>query len=144
MNRIYCGGLILAGCQHPSSRGQKENKMDKSMGWDKDGLIQKAKDMWKGRKKEEIYSSFHASRQIDVQWIFGSRELVHMAIPAEGKHHNPEYPFYDWVWCIVWNIFWVSSDQVSQLSPLQTSCLSRACCFWLERWPWCCVSSAQQ
>lgn len=47
--------------------------------------------MRKGRKKDYIYSPFHASRQMSSEFL-GSGELVHMAIPSEGKHHNPKYP----------------------------------------------------
>lgn len=64
------------------------------MGWGKDSLIKKKKSeshMWKWRIKEEIYSSFYTSRQMSTEFL-GSGELVHMAMPSEGKHHNPKYP----------------------------------------------------
>lgn len=152
MNRIFCGGLILAGYQHPPSGGQKENKMEKIMGWDEDSLIRKPKAMCERGKKKEVYSPFHASRQIDVRWISGSGELVHMAIPSEGKHHHPKYPSLllptlPFMMNTVWNIFWVSSDQVPQCLPSEPlACLQPFGLLsgGLERQPWCCVSSAQQ
>lgn len=90
-------------------------------------------------KKEEIYSLLPTSRQMSSDFL-GSRTSVRTAVASEDKRRNHECPsllfspfFYCWVWCrVVWNIPWVSSDQVSQPCPLPTSCPSPA--YWPLEW----------
>lgn len=145
MNRIYCGGLILAVCQHPPSGGQEENKMDKIMGWGKDSLIRKMKVTCEKEEKKTafIHHSMPADRCPVNFWEAGnwytwqSLQKADTITPNTITPNIPPFSFppsLSWLSMMhtVWNIFWVSSDRVSQLSPLQTSCPSTAC--WPSGW----------
>lgn len=148
---ISCGLLSLVESQYEQNiswrvdfgwlPAQKENQMGNIMGWDNDNLIKKKAKATCRReeKKEEIYSPFHASGQMSSEFL-GSGLLVHMAIPSEGKHHNPKYPSLllptlpFMTGCEAYSVEYLLSQFRSGAPAvsLQTSCLSAAC--WPSEW----------
>lgn len=93
--------------------------------------------MWKGRKKKgNLFTiSCQQTDRCPVNlWQVGSRYTWPFLQKANIRTLNIRPfsfpPSLLWLRMMhtVWNIFWVSSDQIAQLSPLQTSCLSGACC----------------
>lgn len=135
---------------------QKENKMGNIMGWGNDSLIKKKqKPHVEGKKKKKkfIHHFMPADRCQVNFWEVGCWYTWQFLQKANTITQNiPPFsfpPFLLWLGVrhTAWNIFWVSSDQVPQLSPSKPlACLQPVGLLsgGLERQPWCCASSAQQ
>jgi len=126
----------------PSGMGERVErvKVRKLVGWDKNGLIGKAKAAHANKAEQGIDSLLPV-----IMWVFShlqeSRAQLWVMVTWEDKPcHSGHH--------MAWNILLVSWDQLSRLCPLPASCAAPACSLvgWgkRQRRSWLCLNVAQQ